>query len=223
MFSSVIRAHIVSLYLCLHTSFLLIFSVDTICCPPTHTLHTSKDHFPSFHMQFQQHQKLCIPPSEITQTAQRRAIPTPAPCCIRCRSTLFPPCALSPLRHCVNAAHVETQAQCLLLSVMAAGGMQRHDLSGLREDQSRREHLPTWADMLDPCALNCIVGGRHLAVFSSLLSRLHHTGGVIHCTLFAVKHIMKEKKVLSLAFWFPISLAVLYTTLLSSVVNLSSV
>ncbi len=173
-------------------------------------------------MHFQQHQKLYIPPSEITQTAQHRVIPTPAPCCIHRRSTLFPPHTLSPLRRRADPAHVETQADCLLLSVTAAGGMQRHDLSGLREDQSRREHLPTWADMLDPCALNCIVGGRRLAVFSSLLSRLHHTGGVIHCTLFAVKHIMKEKKVLSLAFWFPISLAELYTILLSSAVNLSS-
>lgn len=71
-------------------------------------------------------------------------------------------------------------------------------------------------------ALNCIVGGRRLAVFSSLLSRLH-TGALIHCTLFAVKRIMKEKKkVLSVAFRFPTRLAVLHTILLSAVVNLSS-
>lgn len=46
---------------------------------------------------------------------------------------------------------------------------------------------------MDPCALKCIVGGRWLAVFSPLLSQRLHTGGVIHRTLFAVKHIMKEK------------------------------
>lgn len=55
----------------------------------------------------------------------------------------------SQLRHCANSApppkaHVETTHRLFASQRRhSVGGMQRHDLSGLREDQSQREHLPT--------------------------------------------------------------------------------
>lgn len=169
--------------------FLLIFLLDTISCPPTHT------------SKFSLLSTCAIPAASLLFEIKQPTL-TVTPASLRSLQQINPVSSTLIQWHCVNplrrtglflfrsvAEHAKTR------SVRAEGG----------SITARRLFLPTWADTLGPCALNCIVGGRQLAaVFSSLLSRLLHTGGVIHCILFAVKHIMKEgKKCCLLRFGFP--------------------
>lgn len=96
----------------------------------------------------------------------------------------------------------------LFASERRGGGVQRHDPVGAEGRINRAESVcqpePT---RRAPLALNCIVGGGRSAAFSSLLSRIFHTGALIHCTLFSVKHVMKEgKSAASCVFGFLFSL-----------------
>lgn len=123
--------------------FKFVLSLHHLLSSHTHFPHL-KDHFPFFLTVIQAASKALHPVLWV--------IVTPAWSHSQRISPRFPP-------HIVPAQTLCNTTRRLFASERG-GGMQRHDLSGLREDQSRGEHLPTWADMSDSCPLNCIVGGR---------------------------------------------------------------
>lgn len=134
----------------------VIFLTRTTCHPPTHLT----DHVFPFHMHFVKRR----PVSEIRQTARRRANITPAPP----HSQQINPVssAQSPeLRRCVNPPCAP--ALSLASQRRWRACMQRHDLSGPREDQSQLEltccgalrfELHCGRQTFSPCFHHCYHG-----------------------------------------------------------------